>query len=102
MRRFLSLFTMFILCGVLAFGQSRVVSGKVLDEKNAPIPGASLKVKGGRVGVSAGPDGSFSLNVGENATLLVSAAGYIGIEVAAKSNMTINLAADATKQVLTA
>ncbi len=101
MRRFLSLFTMLMLCGVLAFGQSRVVSGKVLDEKNAPIPGASLKVKGGRTGTSAGPDGSFSLSISDNSILLVSAAGYVSAELEAKDGMTITLSADATKQVLT-
>lgn len=101
MRRILSLFTMLMFCGVLAFGQSRVVTGKVVDDKGNAVPLASIKVKGGRTGISAGSDGSFRLSIPNDATLSVSATGFIASEVEAKDNMTITLFPDDTKQVLT-
>ena len=59
MRRFLSLFTMLMLCGVLAFAQSRVVTGKVTDIDGNPISFASVKVKGTSTGVSADANGAY-------------------------------------------
>lgn len=101
MRRFLSLFTMLLFCGAVSFGQTRVVSGKVVDDKGNAVPLASIKVKGGRTGISASTDGSFRLSVPNNATLSVSATGFLASEVEAKDNMTITLLADDSKQVLT-
>ena len=56
MRRILSLFTLLMLCGVLAHAQSRVVTGKIADKDGNPIPFATVKIKGSNTGVSA--DGS--------------------------------------------
>ncbi len=58
MRRFLSLFTMLMLCGVLAFAQSRVVTGKVTDIDGNPVSFASVKIKGSSTGVSADANGA--------------------------------------------
>ena len=53
MRRFLSLFTVLMLSGVLAFSQGRVVTGTITDDKGAPAEGASVKIKGSKSGTSA-------------------------------------------------
>ena len=37
MRKILSLFTVLMLCGVLAFAQTRVVTGKVTDGQGNPV-----------------------------------------------------------------
>ncbi len=81
MRRFLSLFTMLMLCGVLAFAQSRVVSGKVTDADGNPVSFASVKVKGTNTGVSADANGAYSLKVNPNSTLVISGAGFKETEV---------------------
>ncbi len=81
MRRFLSLFTMLMLCGVLAFAQSRVVTGKVTDIDGNPVSFASVKVKGSPTGVSADANGAYSLRVNPNAILVISGAGFKDIEV---------------------
>ncbi len=57
MRRFLSLFTMLMLCGVLAFAQNRVVSGKVTDIDGNPVSFATIKIQGASTGLSADATG---------------------------------------------
>ncbi|MBL0144812.1 MAG: carboxypeptidase-like regulatory domain-containing protein [Chitinophagaceae bacterium] len=81
MRRFLSLFTMLMLCGVLAFAQSRVVTGKITDKEGNPVPFASVKVKGTQTGVSADANGAFSLKVKNTDVLELSGAGFKVVEV---------------------
>jgi TonB-linked SusC/RagA family outer membrane protein len=78
MRRFLSLFTMLMLCGVLAFAQGRVVSGRVTDEKGAPISFATISENGIKNVTSADGDGNFSLKIKGtgSVTFTVTAAGY--------------------------
>ena len=63
MRRFLSLFTMLMLCSLLAFSQSRVVTGKITDKDGRAVPFASVKIKGSPNGVSADDNGQYSLKV---------------------------------------
>lgn len=76
MRRFLSLFTVLMLCGVLAFAQSRVVTGRVTDKDGSPVPFASIKVNGSNTGVSADANGAYTLRVKDGDVLTISASGY--------------------------
>lgn len=90
MRRFLSLFTMLMLCGVLAFAQSRVVTGKVADKDGNPISFASVKVKGTPTGVSADANGAYSLRVNPNTILVISGAGFKETEVPVGTQNVLN------------
>ena len=45
MRKIASLFTMLMLTAVLAFGQNRTITGTVVDENGAAIPGATVQLK---------------------------------------------------------
>ncbi|HMI77800.1 MAG TPA: carboxypeptidase-like regulatory domain-containing protein, partial [Ferruginibacter sp.] len=81
MRRFLSLFTMLMLCGVLAFAQSRVVSGKVTDATGNPVPFATVKIKGKTTGLSADNNGAYTIRVNNGDVLQISGAGFAAIEV---------------------
>ncbi|HMK03205.1 MAG TPA: SusC/RagA family TonB-linked outer membrane protein [Ferruginibacter sp.] len=81
MRRFLSLFTMLMLCGVLAFAQSRVVSGTVTDANGKPIPFASVIVRGTNTGVTSDAYGNFSIRVSPGAVLQISQGSYNPVEV---------------------
>ena len=76
MTRILSLFVMFMLFGVLAFSQNRVVTGKVIDADGNPVPFATLKIKGTNNGVSADANGSYSLKTKTGDVIVVSGAGY--------------------------
>jgi TonB-linked SusC/RagA family outer membrane protein len=76
MRRFLTLFTMLMLCGVLAFAQSRVVTGKVTDVDGNPVSFASIRIEGTPTGLSADANGAYSIRVNPGATLIISGASY--------------------------
>ena len=81
MRRFLSLFTMLMLCGVLALAQSRVVTGKVTDIDGNPVSFATVKVKNTNTGLSADANGAYSIKVNPNDVLVISAASFKTTEV---------------------
>jgi len=75
--------------------QTKVITGKVFDDTNQPLPGASVIVKGTTIGVITDIDGKFSLKVPENAqTLVVSFVGMNSQElpIGNKTNFTITLA----------
>jgi len=86
------------LCIVLAItqiaAQSRTVKGKVTDDKNTPVSGASVTVKGTTAGTTTGADGSFSLNVpAAGKVLVISSLNFTSQEVAigTKTNITVSL-----------
>jgi len=84
----------FLMTIMVGFSQTVTVTGKVIDEKNAPVAGASVLDKASKKGVSAGADGTFSISVKKGATLVVSALGYDNAEVAASANLTVKLTSD--------
>lgn len=61
-----------------ARAQSKAVSGTVLDDKGAPLAGATVKVKGSRNGVNTDAAGKFSLTVPQKARELE--VSYVGFE----------------------
>ncbi|WP_157504387.1 SusC/RagA family TonB-linked outer membrane protein [Dyadobacter beijingensis] len=58
--------------------QTKKITGKVVDSKNAPVPGASIVAKQSTMGAIADKDGDFSISVPDNATVLV--ISYIGMK----------------------
>lgn len=62
MRKILSVLTVLLLCSVLLFAQTRVITGRVADEQGNAIPGASVVVKGASTGASADANGNFRIN----------------------------------------
>ncbi len=90
MRRFLSLFTMLMLCGVLAFAQGRVVNGKVTDLEGNAVSFASVKIKGTNTGVSADANGAYSIRVNPNAVLEISGASFKTTEVPVGTQNVLN------------
>jgi TonB-linked SusC/RagA family outer membrane protein len=91
MRRFLTLFTVLMLSGILALAQNRVVSGTVTDDKGQPVEGASIKVKGAKTGTAADLNGSYSISVPANATLVISGVGITQQEVAVGNRTTVDV-----------
>ena len=63
---------------VLSAQQLKTVTGTITDETGAPLPGASIVVKGTTIGAASGLDGSFTLKVPEDITTLV--VSFIGME----------------------
>jgi len=56
----------------------RTVTGKVVDENNAALPGASIIVKGTTIGTASDLNGNFSFSVPADATTLV--VSFIGMD----------------------
>lgn len=76
MRKFLTLFAMLMLIGVLAFAQSRVVTGKVTDDSGNPVPFATITETGTKNGVTTDANGFFSLKMRGNGGVTITAVGY--------------------------
>jgi len=72
---------------------NKVVTGKIVDEKGLPLPGVSVKLKGTTTGTVSDVNGGFSINVPDNAVLVISFLGYETQEVAVggKTSITVTL-----------
>ena len=72
-----------------------VVTGKVVDETGAVLPGVSVKVKGTSFGTTTDGNGTFSVNAPDNATLIFSFLGYQTqeIAVAGKTSIVVQMVA---------
>lgn len=82
MKKTLPLIALMLLCSVLAFAQTRTVTGTIKDSGGEPVPGVSVRLKGANEGVSTDMTGNFKINVGPNATLIITALGFEKQEVA--------------------
>ena len=72
--------------------QKRLVTGVVLDSQGEPVVGANVFEKGEKTnGTITDIDGKFSLNVSDNATLVVSFVGFKNQEIAVKGKDKINI-----------
>lgn len=69
----------------------RPISGTITDETGAPMPGATVRVKGTNIGTVTDLDGKFTLEVEENSILQISYVGYILQEIPASGNSTIEV-----------
>jgi len=81
MRKFLTLLSVLVLYSILAFAQTKIVTGKVTDQQGQPVPFASVRVKGSKQGVAADADGNFSIKVNPTGTLVISGANITPKEV---------------------
>lgn len=69
-----------------------VIKGKVMDEKGTPIVGASVVVRGTKIGVVTKADGSFEIDAGsDNATLTISYVGFVAKTVKLKDGQPITI-----------
>jgi iron complex outermembrane receptor protein len=83
----------------ISFAQTKTVTGKITDDKGAPVLGASVTVKGSKSGTSTHPDGGFTLTVPANATtLVVTSVGFAPQEVSIGdgSNIAVSLVPSTT------
>lgn len=73
--------------------QNRTITGKITDEKGAPVPNATLLVKSNKplFGASSASDGTFSLSIPPTAkTITVSAINYQTLELSIGDKGVIN------------
>src|ERR1700722_90345 len=72
--------------------QPRTITGKISDEKQNPVAGASIQEKHTQITTLSAADGSFSIQLPSDAdTIIVSYVGYFTKEVSATNPLNINL-----------
>lgn len=67
------------------------VSGKITDSEGIPLPGVSVKVKGGSAGISTDAAGTYSITVPENSTLVFTYIGFSTQEIAVGNRTVIDV-----------
>lgn len=73
--------------------QNTVVTGKVIDENEKPLPGVSITIKNTTIGTTTNVDGNYSLNIPDQhsrGNLVFSFLGYLTKEIAINSKYEIN------------
>ncbi len=100
MKRKLLAFLMFGLFAITsAMAQNKTITGRVVGaDDGLPLPGVSVRVKGGTAGTSTGSDGNYSLNAPASATTLTFT--YIGfvtqeLEIGSNNRVDARLVTDA-------
>lgn len=84
------LFVCLLLCGFTLFAQKKVVTGRIIGSVDKqPVVGATVQVKGSTTAAQSGPDGTFTISAGDNATLVISSVGYekINFPVAGRASL---------------
>lgn len=99
MKRKLLAFFLFVLFAVTsAMAQNKTITGRVIGaDDGLPLPGVSVRVKGGTAGTTTGGDGSFSLSVPTDTKVLTfTYIGYItqDITVGTSGNVNVRLVSD--------
>ncbi len=77
----------------LGFAQ-KTITGKVIDEKNQPLSGATVMVKGSNRQTSTNNSGEFKIEAGPGETLVISNVGFVQQETAAAVGAVITLIND--------
>ncbi|MDN5284926.1 MAG: TonB-dependent receptor [Mucilaginibacter sp.] len=68
------------------------ITGHVTDDKNQPLPGASVRVKGTKAGTTTDIDGKYTITVVDNSAVLVfTTIGYATQEVLVNGHTTIDV-----------
>ncbi|MDR1672882.1 MAG: TonB-dependent receptor [Bacteroidales bacterium] len=79
---------------------ARNIGGVIVDEHNETVVGATVLVKGSMTGTISKFDGTFTLEVPENATLVVSYVGYITQEIPVSGVSDLRIVLKENAQVL--
>ena len=88
-----------LLCCQLVLAQQIVIQGKLTTETGAPVPKASIQLKGTKTGTASDDAGRFTVSGQTGQTLVVSAIGYTTQEVVIgkSSSLTIQLMSGTSK-----
>jgi ferric enterobactin receptor len=101
MKKSLLFFFLMLCCWtVQTYAQSKAITGKVTSaEDGFPLPGVSVKVKGGTAGVATNNDGIYRINANVGQVLVFSYIGTITQEVTVgnSADISVKLKTDASK-----
>ena len=83
-----------VLLTQFAFSQTKVITGKVTDDKGNPVLGATVAAKGAKTGAATDANGSFKITVpsGVN-TLVITSVGFgkQEVDVSSKTDVAVSL-----------
>ena len=99
MRTYKLIALLLLIIGVPVYAQKKV-SGRVCDEQNAPLIGATVMVKGTSNGTIADVDGTYSLKVKEGDILQAVFTGFLSEEVVVGKTDKINFILREDRQLL--
>jgi TonB-linked SusC/RagA family outer membrane protein len=103
MRKTALLLMLMLLCA-LAFAQTRTLTGQVTDETGAPIPFATVTIKGTKQGTTADQYGAYSIKVKPGDVLVFTSQGRIAktleINDQAIANATLQIAPTTLTEVI--
>lgn len=72
--------------------QDDIVKGKVTDKSSGqPLAGVTIQVKGSNAGTSTDNNGNYSIEVPDNAVLIISSVGYDNVEIPVNGKTIINI-----------
>ncbi|MEK7200032.1 MAG: carboxypeptidase-like regulatory domain-containing protein, partial [Bacteroidota bacterium] len=82
--------------------QNKTISGKVTDAKDgSPLLGASVVVKGSKLGTQTGADGTFRIAVPSSVTtLVISSVGFASQEINIQNKTSVEVSLKATNEQL--
>ena len=97
-RKLLAFLLLCLLAVSSAMAQNKTITGKVIGaDDGLPLPGVSVRVKGGTAGTTSSADGTFSLSVPSDAKVLVfTYISYVAQEITlgASTNLNVRLVSD--------
>ncbi len=94
------LFLLFTLCSGLSYGQDVEVKGRVLDDSNLPLAGASVTIKGTTTGTTTNANGDYLIRASAGQTLVFSLIGMQTKEVTFQNQPTINVTLSTDEKTL--
>lgn len=91
MTKIVSFLTLLMLITMIAAGQTRQISGRVLDDAGQPVSAASIVIKGTNTGASANANGDFTINAKTGDVLVISAVGIPSQQVRVTSSSSVSV-----------
>ncbi|WP_299285973.1 SusC/RagA family TonB-linked outer membrane protein [uncultured Mucilaginibacter sp.] len=97
---------LFLINAFIAFAQNASISGKVIDEKSQPLPGASVTIDGTALGATTDVDGNYRISGVQPGTYSLTAqfVGYTplkkSVTVSGTANVQVNFQVQPTSQSL--
>jgi TonB-linked SusC/RagA family outer membrane protein len=101
MRKSLTLLAVLVLSSVLVFAQTKVLTGRITDDKGQPVPFATIKVKSTKSGVSADGDGNFTIKAKTGDLLEISGTGVSAKEVSVGESLRLNITLERRNAAMT-
>jgi TonB-linked SusC/RagA family outer membrane protein len=101
MKKTLLFFTMLMVIVTLAFAQQRQVTGKVTGSDGAPIPFATVQIKGTNTGTTTDQNGNFKLNVtGNDVVFTVRSVGFTAKDVTVGAGSSADVVLESSSEAL--